>query len=151
MADQLQPRIASAGQGKTALVFGVRVDILLTGEDTGGSHSVYEVTAAPGTGAPPHVHQHDDETFYVLEGELEVLLGNERKRIGPGNSIFLPHGVPHAFCNPGAEPVRFLGTATPAGHEHFFLAADQLVREGRFNPETGAEVCREFGIELLVP
>lgn len=136
---------------RTALVFGVQVEILLRSEDTGGTHATYLVTAAPGTGAPPHVHRADDETFYVLEGELEVLQGEVWHRAGVGASVFLPRGVPHAFRNPGEQPVRFLGVATPGGHERFFEAVDQLVSEGRFTPEAGLEVCRQFGMELLPP
>jgi mannose-6-phosphate isomerase-like protein (cupin superfamily) len=134
---------------RTALVFGVRVEILLRAEETGGTHSTYLVTAAPGTGAPPHLHREDDETFYVLEGELEVLQGEAWHRAGAGACVFLPRGVPHAFRNPGEQPVRFLGVATPGGHERFFEAVDELGSEGRFTPEAGAEVCRRFGMELL--
>jgi mannose-6-phosphate isomerase-like protein (cupin superfamily) len=147
----LNPRLLSAQDGKRVHVFGVQVDILLRSEDTDGSHALYLVTASPGTGAPPHVHRGDDETFHILEGELEVLQGEEWSRVGAGTSIYLPRGVAHAFRNPGELPVRFLGIATPGGHERFFEAVDQLVTEGRFTPEAGAEVCRQFGMELLAP
>ena len=140
-----------AGRRQTLDVFGVQVELVLTSEQTGGSHAVYEVTAVPQAGPPPHVHGNDDETFYVLEGELEVLRGAERIVAGPGSCVFLPRQVPHSFCNRTEQPVRFLGVATPGGHERFFVEADRLMREGLFTPESGAELCARYGMQILLP
>lgn len=147
----LAPHIVERSQARTALVFGVQVEILLGSAETGGSHSVYLVTPAPGAGAPPHVHSRDDETFHMLAGEVEILRGEEWMAVGPGTSIFLPRGVPHAFRNASASPAVFLAVATPGGHEEFFLEADRLARAGELNPDTAVELCRRYGMELLPP
>jgi mannose-6-phosphate isomerase-like protein (cupin superfamily) len=71
-------------------------------------------------GAPPlHVHHREDETFYVLEGKISVLVGEERFEAGPGDFVFGPRGVPHAFLV-RSERAKFLVTFTPAGIERFF-------------------------------
>lgn len=136
-------------QARKALVFGVQVEILLGATDTGGTHSLYLVTPAPGTGAPPHVHHRDDETFFILEGEVEVLLGETWTPARPGATVYLPRGVPHAFRNATQEPAVFLAVATPGGHDEFFLEADRLARAGELNPESAVELCGRFGMELL--
>ncbi|MEO7718321.1 MAG: cupin domain-containing protein [Capsulimonas sp.] len=143
-------KIVSAGEGKTLNVFGVRVEVLLTGEDTAGQFCSYECIVEPGAGAPPHVHSHDDETFYILEGTFEVLMGETVVTARAGDIAHLPRGLAHTFKNIGETTGRFVGTATPAGHEHFFEDADALGRSGEFTPEKAIEMCRRHGLELLI-
>ncbi|BDI31158.1 cupin [Capsulimonas corticalis] len=143
------PKLIELGAANTKNVFGVRVDILLTGDDTAGQFCSYECFVEPGDGPPPHVHSDDDETFYIAEGEFEVLVGDSVKTVRAGEIAHLPRGVAHTFKNIGAATGRLLGTATPAGHEHFFSDADQLTRSGNLTPQTAAEVCLRYGITLL--
>jgi quercetin dioxygenase-like cupin family protein len=85
------------------------------------------------TGPPLHRHGFD-ETFYVLEGQLTVQLGEELFRVGTGELAFAPRGVPHTFTNLADEPAGYLITFTPAGFERHFarMAAE---REGVDPPE----------------
>ena len=132
-------------------MFGTRVDILLRGEDTGGAYCTYEVTVDPQQGPPPHVHDHEDEAFYILDGTFEVLSGDQVTTLEAGSYVFLPRHVPHAFKNVGETTGRLLGTATPAGHERFFEDADALHHSGTFSPETAVALCRRHGMEMLLP
>ena len=83
----------------------------------------------------------------MLEGTFEVLCGDETHRIGPGTSVFVPRGVPHTFRNIGDGPAVFLGTATPAGHEAFFLDADALTEP--LTVEAAVALCERHGIEIV--
>ena len=58
--------------------------------------------------APPHLHCNDDEAWYVLEGTLRVRVGKEEVEAHAGSAVFVPHGTPHTYWNPGPSPTRYL-------------------------------------------
>ena len=97
------------------------VSVLLDGEDTGGSFSMMEVVAKPGTEPPYHVHENEDEAFYLLEGRVSVMVDGQIYDMAPGESIFLPRGVPHTF-RIRSEVARTILTVTPSGFENYFRA-----------------------------
>jgi quercetin dioxygenase-like cupin family protein len=136
------------GSAQKLDVFGVEVEVLLTSEQTGGAFSVYCVSAQPGGGPPPHVHQNEDEAFHVLEGEFEILLGDQLTTLSAGSFAFLPRHTPHAFRNVGTTTGVLLGMTTPGGHEKFFEDADKLSFPP--SPQEALEVCRRHGMELLM-
>ncbi len=74
----------------------------------------------PQGGPPPHIHLHEDETFYVLDGQSTFRLADETVVAGPGDFVNVPKGVVHNFCNRTDEPLRMILTFTPAGIERFF-------------------------------
>ncbi|MBF6320094.1 cupin domain-containing protein [Nocardia cyriacigeorgica] len=79
-----------------------RVRLLIDSDDTGGTVSTVEVTLARGAdGAAPHFHTRSDELFYVADGELQLLAGEEIVTVGAGGSIVVPRYMTHAF---GATP-----------------------------------------------
>ena len=76
------------------------------------------ITMAPGrTGPEPHVHRDEDDAFYVLDGELTFLLGDEDVAAPAGTFVLVPPGVEHTFANRTAEPVRVLNIHAPAGFD----------------------------------
>lgn len=145
----LRPTTTPQGGVRSVALFGTQVNIFLTGEDTNGVYSTYEVICEPGAGSPPHVHSWDDESFHVVEGEFEIMRGDELFTAGPGTTVALPRHIPHYFRNVGTGTGRLLGMATPAGHEHFFVDASQLSFPP--DPEAAAAVCRKHGLELVAP
>ena len=101
--------------------------VLLRGEQSDGQVAVIETAPAPGVGPP--LHHHDfDEAFYVLDGELAFQLRDEIVRVGPGELIFAPRGVPHTFANLSDAPARQLIVCTPAGFERYFA---RMAAEGQ--------------------
>jgi mannose-6-phosphate isomerase-like protein (cupin superfamily) len=92
-----------------------------------------QVTYAPGGGPPPaHYHPGQDERFEVLAGELQVKIGDERRALGPGDTLEVPRGTVHSMWNPGDEPVRAIWETTPGGRTlDWFRTIDALHREGR--------------------
>jgi quercetin dioxygenase-like cupin family protein len=93
---------------------------LVTGEESGGAYFAMEALVPPGGGPPPHIHTREDETFYLLEGEIEFLLGSELITAGPGDFVNVPRGTVHRFRNAGTETARLVLTFTPAGIERWF-------------------------------
>jgi mannose-6-phosphate isomerase-like protein (cupin superfamily) len=86
-------------------------------QSTGGAISVFETSI--GAGPPLHVHDRDDECFYVLDGALSVRCGDDAFDAGAGSFVFLPRGRPHRFWATGST-ARLLLIAVPAGIEDYF-------------------------------
>jgi quercetin dioxygenase-like cupin family protein len=93
---------------------------LVTGAESGGAYFAMEALVPAGGGPPPHIHTREDETFYVLDGEVEFLLGEETILAGPGAFVNVPRGTVHRFQNTGSETARLVLTFTPAGIERWF-------------------------------
>lgn len=109
------------GEGRKVRVLGEMVAYKVTADMTGGAYSLFEVAAPPGSGPPPHVQHHEDECFYVLEGEFEFLADGETMKAGPGSLVYVPKGSLHTYKNAGSVPGRLLAIHTPGGiHERFF-------------------------------
>ena len=99
------------------------------GKDTLGAYSFREFVVEPGTGPVPHRHSREDESFYVLDGQLEFRMGERGERViaaGPGSFLFAPRGIPHTFKNVGTSRARALVIISPAGLEKFFDEREAL-------------------------
>ena len=95
--------------------------LLIRGEQTDGRFGLVEHEIAPrALGAPMHVHEHEDEYSFVLEGEVGVQVGDEVHVAGPGELVVKPRGIWHAFWNAGDEPARLLELISPGGFERYF-------------------------------
>ena len=92
---------------------------LASGEDTHGQFALIEATARRGNVPPPHIHHREDETFYVLEGEIVVSVGDRTIKGTPGTMVSLPRDVRHSFTIE-SEQSRMLILVTPAGLEGWF-------------------------------
>ncbi len=117
---------------------GGSIHIRVRSEDTDGSFGLIEQVVPPGFPGPSlHVHPDFAETFYVLEGELAVRVGDEAHDAGPGTVAVVPRGTPHTFANPSDRPARMLILVTPGGFERYFEALIEAVRNtGGFPPAT---------------
>jgi quercetin dioxygenase-like cupin family protein len=94
--------------------------VLLAHNESGqGAYSLLHLTAPPPFETPYHVHQAEDEAFYVLEGELTVICDGKKIVAGPGSYVFLPHGVPHGFRSSSEKVSRVLIHAIPGGKVGF--------------------------------
>jgi quercetin dioxygenase-like cupin family protein len=89
--------------------------------ETGGALSMIEQVVPPGFASPWHVHADEDESFYVVEGEMEVRVADQTVRLGAGGYAFGPRGVPHGFRIVGETPARFL-LVTGGGRFAAFIA-----------------------------
>jgi quercetin dioxygenase-like cupin family protein len=134
------------------------VRVHLDGERTGGAFGLSEHEGRGGDMTPLHVHQRDDETFYVLDGRLTLFTaGAEPIELGPGEVALAPKGVPHAR-RIDSERARYLVIGSPAGFEAFLREAGEpapanaLPPAGRpIDPGALAAVAARHGIEILGP
>jgi quercetin dioxygenase-like cupin family protein len=100
-------------------VVGDTYTILLGGDDTAGRFCLIDMHVPPGGGPPPHRHDFE-ETFTLLEGELEATFRGKKSVVRAGETINIPANAPHQFHNSSARPVRMLCICSPAGQENFF-------------------------------
>jgi quercetin dioxygenase-like cupin family protein len=98
-----------------------RVTVKVAGAETGNAFSQIEVDDPRGGGTPVHVHHDEDETFYILEGEVTFLVGDERIDVAAGDFLFAPRDIPHAYVV-RSERSRILSTISPAGIEQLFVS-----------------------------
>jgi quercetin dioxygenase-like cupin family protein len=122
---QRQPKYVPAGSAPAYWGPGDQITFLLTGEQTGGTFFLAEVSVPPGGGPPPHIHRREEETFYVQQGMLTVQVGGKTLQASPGDCVYLPRGIMHCFKNTGNVEAKFLVVVTPAGLENFFEEAFQ--------------------------
>jgi quercetin dioxygenase-like cupin family protein len=92
---------------------------LATGKDTDGAFSLIHCFFRKGFMAPPHYHKSEDESFYLLAGEIDFHVGDKKFKAGAGEFVVLPKNVPHHF-NLISETAKALLLITPAGFEVFF-------------------------------
>jgi quercetin dioxygenase-like cupin family protein len=92
---------------------------LLGGKDTAGRFCVIDMHIPPGGGPPPHRHDFE-ETFILLEGELEATFRGQKSTVRAGETVNIPANAPHHFHNGSSSAVRLLCICSPAGQEEFF-------------------------------
>ena len=135
--------------GGERLVFGeATIVIRASAETTGGAFTLFE-EVPPLADTPLHVHENEDELFYVLEGEHVFRVGDEEFPTGPGGLVFAPRGVPHAQRRVVPGSGRLLVITTPAGLEGFFRALAAAHQEGTLGPDAYAGASARCGITWL--
>lgn len=143
-------RVTSDG-GKKVNILGIPMVIRIHGRETGGVVSAVESHDVPNGGPPTHIHQREDETFQVLEGEYEFTVDGRSFVADKGTTIFAPRGLPHTYRYLGRAPGRLMCVITPAGFEGFFEAIGELTPEQQQDIPRVIAIAKEFGLEFLPP
>jgi quercetin dioxygenase-like cupin family protein len=138
-------------EGRSVRFRGFGARYLIGGDQTDGRFALVEHPIAPrALAAPMHVHRHEDEYSFVLEGRVGVRIGDEERLAGPGELVFKPRGIPHAFWNAGDEPALVLELISPAGFEEYFAEIAPLLPPNVEEPqqEELAGVMARYGLEM---
>jgi mannose-6-phosphate isomerase-like protein (cupin superfamily) len=125
----------------------VEVVVKASADTTGGAFTIFEENEPEDTRL--HVHEHEDELFYVLEGEHVFQVGDQEFRAGPGGLVFAPRGVAHAQRRVVPRTGRILVLASPAGLEGFFRELAEADRAGAIGPDTYTTASKNYGITWL--
>jgi quercetin dioxygenase-like cupin family protein len=110
--------LLEAGEGRSTWFMDTRMTIKAAAEQTGGAFTLLEWQAPAGFGPPRHVHDQEDEAFFLLDGAIAVECGEQRWTAGPGSFVLLPRGVQHCFVVTDG-PVRGLQITAPSGFEQY--------------------------------
>jgi mannose-6-phosphate isomerase-like protein (cupin superfamily) len=149
--------VVGPDEGESIWFLNSRMTIKVTGESTDGRFGLTEAVVPPGFSPPLHIHHHEEESFYVLDGELVVRCGDETLTASSGSFVRLPRGVPHSFIVSSETPVRMLNLMTPGGGERFFADAgrpaehDGMPAPGPVDVERLRRAGRTYGSEIIGP
>lgn len=152
------PILRKPAEGRTIAVVGDLYRFLATGDETDGKYAMFEAIVPPGGGPPPHTHSREEESFYILEGEITFTVGDERFVAAAGTFANMPIGSLHSFKNNSDTTARMIISVAPAGLEQMFLEVGQPIKLGETPPPpTKAEieklmaVAPNYGVEIKVP
>lgn len=147
-----------AGEGRHFDLGDHRAWIKVGAEQTGGEFLLAETEADYQGGVPPHIHRHEDETFYVLSGRFEFLVGDQTIVAGPGDTAFAPRNIPHTWRCVSLTGGRALLLVTPGANFQTFARrmsemncdpqADMADPERR---KAFLALTARHGIEMLPP
>jgi mannose-6-phosphate isomerase-like protein (cupin superfamily) len=137
-------------EGHTIWFLTNRITIKATAQSTGGAFGLFESHIPPGFSPPLHIHHREDESFWVLEGEVTFVCGDRTFRAGPGSFVFTPRDVPHTFRVEGSTPARMLTLITPGGGEQFFASVGRPAEGAGFPPPGPPDIARlkEIGTQF---
>src|SRR5215831_14260624 len=134
-----------------------RVTIKAGPGETGNAFSQLVMDEPRGSGTPIHIHHNEDETFYILEGQVTMFAGDERIDLEAGDYCFVPRGVIHAYLV-RSERAAMLVTISPSGTEQLFVSLGVPVTGSEPPAETVMppmpELVRlfaQYGTEILGP
>lgn len=155
MIDNEYELCVQPGQGEPYGVLGDVYTVKVKSEDTSGAYALVEATLQPQGGAPPHTHSYENESFYILEGELELQI-EEQTIVGTvGSFIHIPKGKLHSFTNKGEIPVKALIFLTPGGLEKFFAEFGTKLEDPLSVPHKNLDdiarlpgIASKFGTEM---
>jgi quercetin dioxygenase-like cupin family protein len=138
------PRFIPHGGGERIEVRGGWLSFLAVGEQTGGAYALIETMNQPSTGVPLHVHEREDETWFILEGEYTFQVGDESFIARAGSYVFGARNVPHRYANRGTAPARALIMVSPAGFEGFWRESARLPEDA--SVEARAALGQKYGV-----
>jgi mannose-6-phosphate isomerase-like protein (cupin superfamily) len=137
---------------------GVTMQIHLSGVQTGDEFSLIGATMPPGGDGGLHLHTREDESVHLLEGCLDVTIGEETFTMQAGQTYFAPRNIPHRLRNIGNVPARALLINTPGTFDKFVQMAGTPVGQDQSTPgfpdpeqmQRLLALAEEFGVKMLV-
>lgn len=142
-----QPVAVLPGSGRKLVNLGVTH--VLTSEQTAGAYYLCQAIFGPESGSPLHIHHHEDEVIYVLEGALDVQLDKDKLRLPTGGVIHLPKKFPHALYNPLQTPLTIMVHAIPGGLEGYFDEVESALQNETLDDAMHAKISARYGLEWL--
>ncbi len=145
--------IPSEQGDKIAIRDGLDSIVKVSSSEAGGVFAILEDIVQPGSGPPRHIHNNQIEIFRFIEGEFEVLVGDNLLQASAGDIAVVPPGVTHTFSNVGDVPGRLFFIILPGGNfeSFFYKLGENLQAEDPPSPETMNELFDEYNMELVGP
>lgn len=152
------PVLRQPNEGQTVAVVGDVYRFMATGDDTDGKYAMFEAVGRPSGGPPPHIHSREEESFYVLEGEITFQVGDDRIVAKAGTFANMPVVSLHSIRNDADKLARMIISVAPVGLEKMFLEVGQPVAFGQQAPPPSKaeidkllDVAPSYGIEIRLP
>jgi mannose-6-phosphate isomerase-like protein (cupin superfamily) len=145
------------GEGEGLWFFNGLFTVKAGGPQTRDAFTLIEAYLPNDLQVPPHIHDREDEGFYVLEGELSIVCGDNTWTAGPGTFALLPRGIPHSFSVTGTGTAKMLQLSSPAQFERFAAEIGEPASEMVIPRPQEVDVAKlmsiapKYGIEMLPP
>jgi mannose-6-phosphate isomerase-like protein (cupin superfamily) len=137
------PTVIEGSRGDTLDLGTITLRLLAVAEQTGGAFAVGEFSGGEGPWTVPHVHQHTEESFYVLDGAFTFTLGTEDVEAGPGSFVRVPRGTRHEL-RAGSGGGRVLTVWVPGGTEAMFVELSRMPPGSLRDPEVRKAISARF-------
>ncbi|MBA3264785.1 MAG: cupin domain-containing protein [Nocardioidaceae bacterium] len=144
MTMQAQVVVRPRGTGPATWAMGSLFERLASADETAGQLGVSLVTQPPGIASPLHRHTQEAEAFYLLEGTMTYLAGDDIYHLEPETFIHLPQGIPHAFRITGDQPARFVALTVPGGLMSLYDEVGVPAQERRLPGDDGTPLAEEI-------
>lgn len=145
MKSERQPLLVQAGEGHT---FAQGLICRVTTASTLGAYCAFEIITPPGQGVPLHIHDREDEVYYILEGAYEIECAGRMFRAEAGALAVLPRRLPHSFRNVAVTPSRALTIFIPGGFDDFVAELNSFDAAHISSP-TREAIRRKYGIQTV--
>jgi quercetin dioxygenase-like cupin family protein len=153
-----QSNVVRDGEGIFVELGDHRAHAKVTALDSNGAFLLSDTQADMGGGVPPHIHLREDETFYILSGRFRFLVGEATVEVGPGDTVYGPRNIVHAWQCISPEGGRLLIMFTPGDNFQSFAMAMAALKvnpqSDMADPARVAEfvaLAAQHGIEMLPP
>jgi quercetin dioxygenase-like cupin family protein len=140
------PIVRPPGEGRHVGVLRSHTTFKVESSQTNGAYAILEQTIPAGHGPPLHVHRHETEIFYILEGTFELTVGGQKVSAPAGTLAVGPRDIPHTFRNVGTSEGRLLLTVIPGRFSNYFIDVDK-VDDG--DHEAIRRLSRTYDVEIL--
>jgi mannose-6-phosphate isomerase-like protein (cupin superfamily) len=140
------PIIHAPGAGKLVGVLHSRSSFKVESAQVGGAYALLEQTIPAGWGPPLHVHRHETEIFYILEGDFEITVGGQKIAAPKGACATCPRDIPHTFRNVGTTEGKLLLTIIPGRFGDYFIEVDHVDHDDKAAIKT---LSAKYEVEIL--
>jgi len=142
--------IVKRGQGKTIQLGPTTMAVKEDGSFTRQSLSILEVLVSPKTQLPPqHIHRSCEELFYILEGEIEFVVGQDVVTASAGDLVTIPIGAPHTYRNTTDYPSRLLILHTDPSMVNFFIETESMIQSGVPAPQAITTLLPKYKTDVV--
>ena len=148
MSEQAGLHISST-DGEILDLLGMPSRIIVPSAETDGAWFLFEQTVPPGQGVPPHVHSREDEIFFIEEGSVSFLVGEEKVSAVAGDVIHAPRDIPHGYEATGDSPAKIRFMVFPGKLEAMFVEMSEWPSGEEPDLAKLGKLCSRYGIQFL--
>ena len=137
--------------GQTLQVLSDRICIKLKSTASANRMAVMTVEVPPEGFVPPHTHDKEEESYFMLEGTMLMQLGSQELTIAPGDFVHVPAGTIHGYKNNSHQGVRFLAWSVGGAIDEFFTEMAETIREMPDDLPKMPAILEKYGIQMVEP
>jgi mannose-6-phosphate isomerase-like protein (cupin superfamily) len=143
--------VLGPGEGRHVELPGQSCTYKAVREETAGAYALIEATLI-GSGPPQHIHHAEEEAIYVLEGEINIQVGNQTHHATRGSFVLVPRGTVHTYWNAGTTDPKILIIVSPPGFEQLFteVVGDEVIDPATFVMRV-SELAAKYQMEITGP